>query len=87
MTPMAWCCEAFEARIGATDDDGFGVYYSYHEPPHNPPNKLFLLHYRSGSDEGSARPGIRIFFCPWCGADLSRFPAAEPQEAASDLAI
>jgi hypothetical protein len=75
---MAWCCERFEERIEALGKDGFGIHYSYREPPHNPGRKLFLLVYRNqaeGSEE-QLSGAIQIHYCPWCGSDLSSLPRA-----------
>jgi hypothetical protein len=64
--------------MGPGGKDGFAIFYSYREPPHNPGRQLFLLVYRKqglGSEEPISG-GVPIQYCPWCGSDLAAFPRA-----------
>jgi len=65
---MAWCCPKFTEHVEQAGKDGFGIYYSYREPPHNPGVKLFRLLYRKREGvEQSSNGSVQIRHCPWCG--------------------
>jgi len=79
---MAWCCAKFEEYVVSLEKTGFGIHYSYREPPHNPGRKLFLLVFRNQAAASEEPAGVaQIHFCPWCGSDLASWPRASERTA------
>ncbi len=71
-----WCCQEFETHASNVHpSDGFQAAlvlrakWGFHS---------FLMFYASGKQPpANAEGGIRIYFCPWCGANLEKHYAAK----------
>lgn len=74
MALMAWCCDAFQERMGASVDRTFRIFYSYWEPPRPGRKRFWLSCWPEEPGSNPSQTPVRIFYCPWCGADLSLFP-------------